>query len=397
MSGRRFTDASRLLDDLLTRRESRPTAERLLAYVDEAGFTTVGEQDLFVAALEDMAARGAVELNHRRVDGLTRLVSVRLKDADSAYAWLGRTPSAVAARTALSKMLDTDGGSPVRRSIAEEVLAGWSRNVRVFGLKKGQGETLRKAMLLAEALVRRVEAPDAAQVDVRSFARETCGDSKALRDHASTVLALLRRLRPDLEAPTGIEPADAFASWGVVAMPHPLLLSGRVGLDDVAMPPVDFFGLPPEEAGRLTLQARPAYVLTIENQASFVRHAREVNREGRGLILYTGGFPSRAVLSAIIDLVERAKAPVFHWGDLDAGGVRIFLHLEAALGARGIDLKPHLMEPDRLKLNGSPAGPIRSIHTPDGSAVSVLSALVTGPGALSLEQEAVAPSAPSLP
>lgn len=395
MSRRRFNNARQLLDDLLSRHEARPYAVNLLAHVDLTEFLTVADQDLFTAALGDMADRRAVELIHRRVDGLMRLHAVRLADTGAAYAWLGRTPASEVARTALSPLLDGEALSARQAAVVDEVLDGWSRGVRVFGLRTGQSEILRKVLQLAEALAVRAQGPDLPQVDVRTFSREACGDTKALRDNGSTVLAVLRRLHPELTTDLGNEPADVFASWGVEAMPHPLLLSGRLQMDDLALPAVDYLGVPPEDAGRLSLIAAPDYVLTIENQASFVRHAREVNRTGKGLVIYTGGFPSRAVLKAIVRLCERAGAPVFHWGDLDAGGVRIFLHLEGALLTRGVILTPHLMEAERLKANGVKVGAPRSVQATKGSAVADLVPLVFGAGALGLEQEAIPPCAPT--
>lgn len=268
--------------------------------------------------------------------------------------------------------------------------------MRVFGLRPGQSALLEKLLGLANALIERADRPDSPQVDVRTFARDACGDSKALKANMLSVLAIVRRLRPDLVSGAAVEPAETLSTWGVVAMPHPLMISGALALDGIVMPTLNFFGLPPEDVARVTLGSPPAYVLTVENQASFVRHAREVNAHGAALVIYTGGFPSRAVLRAIVDLCERADAPTFHWGDLDAGGVRIFLHLEEALSARGIGLAPHLMSADLVLAAGTDLGRGRAVAVPSNSAIADLAPLVAGPRFLSLEQEAVAPRAPTL-
>ncbi|MDB5584057.1 MAG: hypothetical protein JWR80_9233, partial [Bradyrhizobium sp.] len=44
------------------------------------------------------------------------------------------------------------------------------------------------------------------------------------------------------------------------------------------------------------LRKRPPYVLIIENFASFVRHVREIAFDDGALVIFSGGFPSRAAL-----------------------------------------------------------------------------------------------------
>jgi hypothetical protein len=67
------------------------------------------------------------------------------------------------------------------------------------------------------------------------------------------------------------------------------------------------------------------YIITIENPTSFWRYCTEIG--GCYLALLTDGFPARDVLSSMVHLVKAARsltdAPIYHWGDIDAGGVRI--------------------------------------------------------------------------
>lgn len=90
-----------------------------------------------------------------------------------------------------------------------------------------------------------------------------------------------------------------------------------------------------------------------------------------------------------------AGVPIYHWGDLDSGGVRIFCHLERALAERGIALLPHLMDPVLLSMRGVPGEKqIRRSDAPrKGSSISNLwdALLETG---LTLEQESQAPRRP---
>lgn len=75
-----------------------------------------------------------------------------------------------------------------------------------------------------------------------------------------------------------------------------------------------FVGTPAECVGRISLYERPTYLLTIENFASFVRYVREIGHGDDGLVIYSGGFPSRPVMEAIARLARQAAVSTFHWG-----------------------------------------------------------------------------------
>ncbi len=137
-------------------------------------------------------------------------------------------------------------------------------------------------------------------------------------------------------------------------------------------------------------------MLTVENFTSFVRHCREVNADQRALILYSGGFPSRSALRGIVHLAVAAQAPTFHWGDIDAGGLRIFRHLEAALGKAGIALRAHLME-EALLVHAleQPTAARLKAGGAVGSAIGELwDTMARDPAPRVLEQEALNPTAP---
>jgi hypothetical protein len=115
-------------------------------------------------------------------------------------------------------------------------------------------------------------------------------------------------------------------------------------------------------------------------------------------VVYTGGFPARVCLAAIAELATRAGAPVFHWGDIDPGGLRIFVHLERTLQARGLMLKPHLMSTEILRKHGRPGDrPNRRLQlgkAGDSALVSLWDMMAADRAALELEQEALYPTAP---
>jgi len=138
-----------------------------------------------------------------------------------------------------------------------------------------------------------------------------------------------------------------------------------------------FVGLPPDWTDRVAVVGTPAYVLTIENLASFNRHAREVDDDG--LIVLSNGFPGRATLGFLkhLDRLLPATVPFFHWGDVDRGGLRILRHLSEALSR---PLVPHRM----------PLGPTAWADNADDIAAYLARA-----DAQTLEQEDLDPVPPA--
>jgi len=393
VSGRRFTDAKALLHDLLDRHEARPAVKRLSARVDDAGFASVREEDACMARLEAAERAGGIFIVRRRVDGVDRVQRVTLANAEALYDHLQRVPSHQTIDDALSDV--RRGAAHDVQGVLDEIAEGWQRNVSCFGLAPGEVSALKKALALMSALQARGANLGTSEVDYRTFSRAVVGDSKALDRLKGPVVRLLGRLSP-ATTPGGLDKADVLSSLGVVRIPQPILASGPLALDGTPTPPMIYVGVPPDAVEILTLTRGVEYALIIENFTSFVRHCRELNTDQRALILYSGGFPSRAALRGIVHLAVAAQAPTFHWGDIDPGGLKIFRHLEVALGEVGVALKPHLMDKallvqgeeqpklTRLKLGGA-----------TGSAIAGLwDSMARDPDHRGLEQEALNPTAP---
>jgi Uncharacterized protein conserved in bacteria C-term(DUF2220) len=144
----------------------------------------------------------------------------------------------------------------------------------------------------------------------------------------------------------------------------------------------------------LRLCGKPAGLLTIENYASFNRYVREVR--DNTLVIYTGGFPSVAAVELLKKLLAMidSEVPFFHWGDIDAGGLRIFRYLEETLPRAP---SPHLMTRGLAEVYGAPADrdPTLDAIARSSSAVASLAKwLAHGECVRHLEQEALDPVSP---
>lgn len=400
MSRRRFIDARALLADLLDRYEANPNAERLLAYLDVDGFTSVVDLDACCTELAMVERAGGITIRRRRVGGADHVESVRLAAASALYHHLERTPATERADHALAELDQLASTNPILRQVLNEVRAAWSRNVRALGLEPGASRRLIMAIDLAVAMTARLRADDLTQSDFRSFSRAVVGDSKALERLAIAVATLAGRLAPDALSPEMETAEEIIGAFGVTRLPQPFLISGPLALDGCELPALPYVGIPPEQALRLSFARAPAYVLIVENFTSFIRHVREVNQDLAGAIVFSGGFPSRPTLKAIVHAARLAGAPTYHWGDIDLGGLRIFIHLERALSAAAMNLQPHLMTEALLRATGLPARRrawIQAVNPDENSSIHPLwQALASADLGLDLEQEAVAPERPSV-
>lgn len=397
MSRRKFSDIDRLIHDLLDRHEANPKAERLLAYIDEDAFTSVEVRDRFTAALFAVEKTGGISVRRRRVDGAMAIGHVSLADAAALYTYAGRVPARVKADAALFAALERRDLPSTARSVLDEIAEGWSRGVNRYRLAPHDEVGLAAALDLARALHQRAVDTGVLPTDFRTFSRMAGAESKALERLSPAVVRLVRRLYPELEIPHGLDADDLLATFGIVRTPQALTLSGPISIKGQELPKLCFYGVPPEQGDTLGLASPVDHVLLIENYTSFVRYAREVNEDKSALVIYTGGFPSRTHLRQIIRLGEMADAPVYHWGDLDGGGVRIFCYLERALASRGLVLLPHLMDPTLLDQHGVVREKqLRPADAPSSdSAMRTLWKALIDTG-LVLEQESLAPRRPSL-
>lgn len=386
---RKFREASELLHDLLDRHEAGVLNVR--AYPDHQGFRDIGEADRFDRELSRAVATGSVGPVSGTGRQRDRIVRVDLLDAEALYRYLNRSPAPIKANAAADVVfqgleLDADIETTARGAID-----AWSRNRRWSGLVPGDTQGLRKAVLLAQAILNEKHRG----LDYRTFSRRFAGGSKDLE---SLEPAVLRILSGASQVPYASDGRSALSELGLDRFGPPLLLCGQLVVDGFAVPmSLPYFGLPAREVTRVQLAKAPTYILSIENQTSFNRQVMEVDPERIGLVLYTGGYPSLDIQRAISHLAKSfPDVPVFHWSDIDPEGAMIFRTVERAAGRPII---PHLMESTLADLRGEPLGQASGLRTADftGSAILDLARYFEGPEANWLEQEELDPEIPRLP
>lgn len=389
---RAFTSARGLLDHLLDRLEDGAAAP--MAAPDYAGFASIDEQDRFFSEIDRAVNSGAVQLRFGSGRRRVEVKFVRLVDAVALYAHLGREPAQASAKRACQEIVHGIAHPEAFATALADMEDAWSRNKSWCRIEPQDITAARNALLLAT----RVAEGQHNGADYRTFSRAVTGDSKAL-ERLET--AVLRLVSTSVDIPPVDRPRDAFLHLGLDRFGPPLLLAGPVALGGIEIPQaLSYVGLPTSASASscVSFTRTPAYLLTIENFASFNRHVLEVDGERRGLTIYTGGYPSRALQQVLADLSGQLpnEVPCFHWSDIDPDGVFIFLTVGRALGR---PLHPHLMSSYLALRHGSPIPPDRMRRrgtVPDESPIAPLAAFLASSAAYAMEQEELDPKPPEI-
>lgn len=379
--GRAFAD----LDALLSRYEANPTSNRLSLNPQRADFGTQGELEEYLAALGNAAASGAMRIEPRRGRERHNPPRIRLIDPGKLYALLGREPSVSIADEAIA---------PVRSGVQDgwlldainEVAITWGRGRDWWGIGPADAYRIDTIVRLASVI-----ASDGHHgMDYRTLSVQVVGDSKFLERHEGPLVRFLSYSR---QLPQGT-PRSILSSLGLDRIAVPFHLSGPIAIGGNPMPPsIPYLALPHSSVEEVHFSKTPRCLLTIENFVSFHRHALEANTEQNDLVVYTGGQPSLSWQQSIGTLRSKLPSglPVFHWSDIDAGGLEIFRKVESLLG----EVRPHLMSRQIADAHGIvPPSPVTRPGQYADSAIADLGEYLATADGRCLEQESLEPRPP---
>ena len=383
--GLAFADA--LLGKLLTRVEDRPDRVQAVGERLPVKSWLSDDRDDLYGRLRAAETAQAVALEMGKNESRHLIERVVLADAGKLYRFLGRTPKADTAAAAVATLRahlpdQFDALAPLFAALE----ANWRRGGSLAGLTPGTLDLAERCLLAVAALVDgRLDS-----LDLRTFSRRATNDSKFVEGNMGRIIDLLRLVA---EVPEEMDAEEVLASHGIARYPQPCLLSGPVTYGGQPLPTHPYIGIAPEMLEGLGIIGSPPWILTIENLASFNRQAREL--PGDGILLYTGGFPSNATLDCLLTLAQTTDCPIYHWGDIDAGGIKIAYHIESVLASVGRPLHLHMMNPDLARGYGQPVA-ARAVFRIDVSAsvVADLSAFLGSTEAHLLEQEELDPAIP---
>lgn len=307
---------------------------------------------LFAAAAE-LAAEGCVRLvRHARGHLTSEPREIRLGPAEvgcaiEAACTLGYEPLSVALveleRHAVALAMEPQPAW--MRTFLENLAASLRRvDPSIFGFSrprlKHERRSLLPALTAAVALSR-----DPAPAWERVTSERLFGDSKLLGRVRPLVVAVLVRADPRWQGVPPEEAADLLEAYGVRRKPGLIRCAGaaelHVGKKSYALE--DFAPaahLPDAWADAWVdalVSSRIQRVTTIENEYPFLSYIEQADGPAglaaRGEIaVYTAGFPTPRLVTALAQLARKSNAAFQHWGDADVGGLRIWHFLRSRLG-----------------------------------------------------------------
>jgi hypothetical protein len=383
------------LERLLERSERNPDRSRPASAAPEYDRLSTAQQ---VNRFHDQMAAaerfGAVEVQWGKRDRSHLIERVRVLNPELLAKHLGRPTAPATAQRVRDELLPVAAtGEPWVAGLLDEMTARWARGEAAYRLTAGQADAAEEFFTLLASISRQ----EARGLDARTFSQKATNDTKAFDRHASRLAAVLgvRIGQP------GAAPDVVWAHIGLERFSHPVHLRGPVVVEGGSGRLIDgrakpFASIHPDMLSQLSILERPTAVLTIENYASFNRQVREI--EDGSLVVYIGGFPAAGVIDLLAKVLTAVPAdvPFLHWGDVDAGGVRIFRYLEENL-PRGP--RPHLMTKELAEKSGQPAdadASLASIARSDSAVHELAEWLAFGSDVCHLEQEALDPTALSL-
>lgn len=380
---KRPSDGLKLLHALLDRHERGAGATRRIVARPTLVFASSAERETLNQILNAAQDAGAVAISYDR-DAPHLIASVTLADPARLYTHLARTPAAVGANAAIALLNAiepaTDTGIAIRRFVAER----WRAGKRALGLRP---ETVDEALALIRAADAAMTGLPGAGLALRTRSTRLLGDSKALERALPKIVAFLKMTG---QIPSDLHLKEAARVLGLEKFPQPVLIAGPLVVLGTSIGSWPYVGVPPEGEETIAVEGAVLSILTIENLESFNRHVREC-REPGDIAIYLGGFPAPGVVSVLRKLIELSKIDaIYHWGDVDPGGLRIGAYLERVLP---VPVRPHLMSIATVAASGrTPDDRELTTNLDPASAFAELSVYLAAPGARLLEQELIDPA-----
>lgn len=295
--------------------------------------------------LRRLAEQGCLRLHWRKWEEGAWLDKVDLiaERAADIYRILGRSPRN-ALQSALRELLATQRATAQWQAdflawAQSQLEAG--RSVAPLKLSDDPADAQWNCdLLLALDALARLRAPALE----RKFSAQLFGDSKRFEDLRGAVVRILCRYDPESDIYGGDDRAllrarhlDRAPEYVPVAGPLALRIEDRL-VDLTPFAPSVALSAAMLRAAVVSDCAAHA-VVTVENLTSFSEMA--VAKPVSILAIYTGGFASPTVISLLRNIRSaHSDLPLYHWGDLDAGGLRILAHLRTHLS----EIKPLAMD-----------------------------------------------------
>lgn len=163
------------------------------------------------------------------------------------------------------------------------------------------------------------------EIAERVFSSRVLSDSKLFAELKPKITSILRQY---YYADPEMNSDELMAEYNILRNPMHIHLKGkatlRVGRTIIYLEDFqDGFALSSADLSKLEILELPVQrIVTIENLTSF--YTAELTNT---LCIYLGGFHNTLRRKLLMLLARYTSVPFYHFGDIDAGGIRIFYHL----------------------------------------------------------------------
>jgi Uncharacterized protein conserved in bacteria C-term(DUF2220) len=270
--------------------------------------------------LSALAKQNVVMLRWKKWQEGNWLESLDLQNAEKVYKLLRRSPRSNLNEQLLDLLDDYASSIPWVVAWHEEVRRKVQAGKTALPFVLDDGLWNRDLLILVKAVAELSESTLERNLSVKLFK-----NSKWLESLRPALLGVLRRYAPDAHLFEGHDNA-LLESFGLLRVPEYILVSGSLMVDNVDLSSLQSVGVPATSLRLAKLESKAKRILTIENQTSF--ESLVALRSADTLLVFSGGFASPAVIS----LLRSLSLPLYHWGDIDVGGLRILAHLRGQLG-----------------------------------------------------------------
>ena len=293
----------------------------------------------FHAFLKLAAGAGIIVLEWKRHYEGVELLRLRLLNPSALASFLKRDflPDRVAN---IFSDIDTSSAPTWLCDALEQLRQKWLTGKSMYGLNVDDADKLHDIVTAVTTLD---NLPADVTFDYRQFGARYLGNSKRTRELASPVAALFRE-KLNLQ---GMKEKDILSQLNLVPLSHPVLIHGALelhyGRKIITTDIHPYIGVPSIFLSEFKYIRPAQYILSIENLSSFNEFTENIH-DG-GVVIYTGGFPTRSLQVFYQRLVSTANTPVYHWGDTDPPGFLILKKLQEVAGdITSISVMPHLMD-----------------------------------------------------
>lgn len=321
-------------------------------YLDEMDFR---KREWMLEVMSELAAAGVLDLKWRRFEEGRDVEKVYLPwdGIEEAYQLARRKPKLKQFEEMMAVL------EPLTRHPWEWVREWALTAIEQLSSRQSGGLKVEEAEKYMDLVKVLEELPQqSGTIQKRMFSRRLFGDSKHFETEVQARLVHLLRYHADIERNTDEEYLETI---GIQSHPKPVLIKGDArlatkGVEWELSVYADGIGLYPETIRHLSWIALPVErIVLIENLSSFHQWVR-VRSDYPELVIYTEGFPHRSLqhfLQSLFAFRNRCghTPSVFHWGDIDLGGIRIFEYIRSRYCQ---DLQPLFMDETVLKQYGAP-------------------------------------------